>query len=129
MKYRCTRFEASGDSLTLYGIDGTAIILAENVREGDSLSVEVKKWRKERTLGQNALWHKILGEIAHATGNDLDTVKEYIKESFGIKVEFKGMLINKPSHLYTTAEWERIMEPTIALAIEYGVNVKYLTQG
>ncbi len=90
-------------------------------RQDEWLDLQIKPFRPRRTLDQNALWHKLLDMIAKETGNDLETVKSYIKEEYGYKVEFRGRLVPKPSHLYTTADWEALMGPTLALAAEYGI--------
>ena len=91
--------------------------------EDDWLVIEIKPWKPRRSLDQNAIWHKLLDLIAKETGNDLETVKAYIKEEYGYKVEFRGKLIPKPSHLYTSADWEALMGPTLALAAEYGISL------
>lgn len=120
------RIKDCGYSYLMLGCDGYEVFNALGLTKDDDLSVEIKRWRQSRSLGQNAIWHKLLSMIADKTGNDLETVKEYIKESFGIKIEFNGMLVNKPSHLYDKSEWSQIMEPTIALAIEYGVDTSWV---
>ena len=96
------------------------------VKVGDEVSVDIKKWSPSRSLGQNAIWHKLLGMIAEKTGNDLDVVKQFVKNEHGLRVEFRGEWIPKPSSQYEKKEWQLLMEPTIALAIEYGVDTSWL---
>jgi len=86
--------------------------------------IEMREWKPRRSLDQNAIWHAILGKIANATGNDLQSVKDYVKENYGLKERIFDKLVTKPSHKYTIDEWPTLMEPTIALAGEYGVDIR-----
>jgi hypothetical protein len=86
--------------------------------------IEMREWKPKRSLDQNAIWHAILGKIANVTGNDLQSVKDYVKENYGLKERIFDKLVTKPSHKYTTGEWPTLMEPTIALAGEYGVDIR-----
>lgn len=44
--------------------------------------VVIKPYRKNRSLDQNNLLHMWIQEIANQTGNDLETVKEYLRAKF-----------------------------------------------
>lgn len=45
-------------------------------------SVIVEPWKKKRSLSQNALYWRWVHEIAERTGNDNDTVHEFMKNKF-----------------------------------------------
>ncbi len=54
--------------------------------DGKQWEVTVKRWRKRRTLNQNALYWKwieeIVGHVSDATGYERDEVHEYLKQRF-----------------------------------------------
>ncbi len=54
--------------------------------DGKQWEITVKRWRKKRTLNQNALYWKwieeIVGHISDATGYERDEVHEYLKQRF-----------------------------------------------
>lgn len=102
----------------LYGFDKWA----GNV--GDSfVSIEIKRWVPRRSLSQNALWHSMLHIIAMETGNDIETIKEYIKTLWGVRIDFRGVSLPKPSHCYTSAEWDILISSTVALAGDLGIKL------
>lgn len=95
-----------------------------DLKLGTRYVLELREWKPRRSLSQNAIWHAIIGRIAHETGNDADGVKAYLKESYGLKERVFGELVTKPSHRYDISEWPMLMEPAIALAGEYGVDIR-----
>lgn len=86
--------------------------------------IELREWKPKRSLDQNAIWHAILSKIAQSQGMALDIVKEYVKEQYGLRIKAFDTFIVKPSSKYTIDEWPTLMEPTIALAGEYGVDIR-----
>lgn len=93
------------------------------------LKNEMKLWRKDRTLPQNALFHAIVGEIAAETGMDFEIVKAGLKEQYCPKLAVPrsdgGMsLIPKPTHLLDTKEMGRIIDGALAEAAFLGINTQ-----
>ncbi len=86
-------------------------------------SVEVKRYRKNRTLGQNALFHKWLSMIAEETGNDKDDIKEYYREKFIPKttrtIAGEVVLVNRSTSSLNTAEMAALMEKIHAHAATF----------
>ena len=117
------------DRARVLSIDGAQVILGlsyepRDLKTGTRYVLELREWKPRRSLPQNAIWHAIIGRIARETGNDADGVKAYLKEQYGLKERIFGELVTKPSHRYTIDEWPALMEPTIALAGEYGVDIR-----
>jgi hypothetical protein len=83
-----------------------AVIFSSDVARFDTgrYIVDIRKWKPRRSLDQNAYFHALCGEIARLTGMDRDLIKEGLKEQYGVKVEYKGRRINRPSHLMDSAE-------------------------
>lgn len=70
--------------------------------------ITVKPWRKKRTLSQNALYHKWLGEVvamvAEHTGHDHDDIHDFCKRKF---LKPRVVEINGEVHeRYTTTDLE-----------------------
>ncbi|MCF7945934.1 MAG: hypothetical protein K9L24_03680 [Spirochaetia bacterium] len=90
------------------------------------LRLELKRWRRERTLSQNSLFHAIIGEIAKNTGMCPEIVKQGIKEQYGEKVPgWKGRMMPKPSHLCNTKEMGQLIDGAIYEAAFLGIDVEY----
>jgi len=103
-----------------------AIRLQSKLLRGKSGSweVSVKRWYKKRTLNENAMFHAIVGEIAHEIAIDPAIVKEGIKENpRGPKIVWKGKQIPKPTHLCNTKEMAEYIDIAIQEAAEAGVDV------
>lgn len=85
--------------------------------------IEVKRYRKNRTLGQNALFHKWLSMIAEETGNDKDDIKEYYREKFIPKttrtIAGEVVLVNRSTSSLNTAEMAALMEKIHAHAATF----------
>lgn len=116
------------DRARVLAIDGCQLTIGLSYEPRLDLSkryvLELREWKPRRSLPQNAIWHAIIGRIANETGNAAEDVKQYVKESYGLKERIFGQLVTKPSHRYTIDEWPMLMEPTIALAGEYGVDIR-----
>jgi len=46
------------------------------------VSIEIKKWQRDRTLDQNALYWKYISIICSHTGDNIDDTHEYFKRKF-----------------------------------------------
>jgi len=116
------------DRARVLSVDGRQVVIGFNydvsLDTAKRYVIDIREWRPRRSLPQNAIWHGILQRVANATGNSLEDVKEYVKQNYGLRVKVFDKLIVKPSSKYTIAEWPTLMEPTIALAGEYGVDIR-----
>jgi len=93
--------------------------------EGDLVVIQVKKWRPQRTLPQNAYLHAVVfGTIANETGNDLDTVKDTMKDMFATTVDAKGFRhTEKTSKMSTTRMAEFIEEICRFAAVDLNIYI------
>lgn len=105
------------DLLTRLPLDGTKC-------------VEIKDFKKKRSLDQNSLLHKWLTVIADETGNSLEAVKDEMKRKFlGVVMrEFtypNGKVAMLPSLRSTTElntkEMTTFLNQIEALASEFGI--------
>lgn len=116
------------DRARVLSVDGRQVVIGfnydVNLDTAKRYVIDIREWRPRRSLPQNAIWHGILQRIASETGNSLEDVKSYVKENYGLRVKVFGKLVVKPSSKYTVSEWPTLMEPTIALAGEYGVDIR-----
>ena len=75
--------------------------------------IEWKRFRRQRTLSQNALLHKWFGIIADETGNDSDDMKEFYRKKYLPEVpkEIGGeeVLIPQSTKKLNTAEMSAFM--------------------
>jgi len=71
--------------------------------EGSRIVLTIKKWHPQRTNPQNAYLHGVVFKtIADETGNDLQTVKDTLKDKFASTVDGKGFKhIEKTSKMST----------------------------
>lgn len=94
--------------------------------EGRVYIVEIKRWYKPRSLNQNSLFHAIVSRICREDGDDLEMLKEGIKERF--KVPIRQLVgeevveIPKPSHLCDTAEMNKYIDGAMLVAAERGID-------
>ena len=62
--------------------------------EGERVVLQVKKWRPQRTLPQNAYLHAVVFKtLADYTGYTLEEIKDAMKEKFASKRDDMGLLI------------------------------------
>lgn len=59
-----------------------SVVSALPIDENSPFVVEIKPYVKKRSLDQNSLLHMWIGEIASQTGNEPETVKEYLREKY-----------------------------------------------
>lgn len=81
--------------------------------------VEVKPYKRNRSLEQNALFHKWVQIIASETGNDFDAVKEYLKRRFmapKVKEAFGEVIEVWETRKANVAEMSDLMNKTEAWA-------------
>ena len=71
--------------------------------EGKKVVLTVRQWHPQRTNPQNAYLHGVVFKtIADETGNDLETVKDTVKDMFASKTDAKGFKhIEKTSKMST----------------------------
>jgi hypothetical protein len=78
--------------------------------------VTVAEFKPRHSTGQRAKWHAQISEIARATGNDPDDVKEFLKDKYGPKREVaiggRSRLVSKPSSAYTAEEYSEMIDRT-----------------
>ncbi len=115
-------------------VEGGKLILDEqnNFRaffkafEGQQIGLVVKKWRSQRSGGQNRYFHKIVvGMIAEAAGMDPAEAKLVLKAHF-LAVDLEdGKLPRIPSTAdLDTAQMARFIEDCRRLGAEmYGLNI------
>ena len=95
-----------------------------HVRVDSRLRLDISVWKPPRTLDQNAMFHGICREIAKATGNDAELVKEAMKEQHGTRMRYGEILVVTPTHLMEPGEMSQLIEATIAEAIECGADIR-----
>ncbi len=88
------------------------------------LRIDLSVWKPPRTLDQNAMFHGLCREIAKATGNDAELVKEAMKEQHGTRMRYGDILVVTPTHLMSPGEMSELIEATIAEAVECGADVR-----
>ena len=97
-----------------------AIQQIERLNLDKDWQIEVKPYHATRTLSQNALLHKWLGIIASETGNDLDDIKDIMKQRFlpPIFVDVGGeeFETRRSTAKLTTVEMSEFMERILAFA-------------
>ena len=123
MTYKSRVVDKTRSEITLDGIDGEMFCQCEDVKDGEYVSVEIKKWRKARTQSQNAIFHALCADIARASGMNAELVKEGIKEQYGVKVEIiingDRVKVCKPSHLCDVAEMAALISGAEMELVEY----------
>ena len=91
--------------------------------------VEIKPYRRNRSLEQNALWHKHIQIIASETGNDFDAVKDYLKRRFmapKVKEAFGEVIEVRETRKANVAEMTELMDKTAAFAAqELGIRLPH----
>ena len=81
--------------------------------------VTLERYRKPRSMNQNATMHMWFGEIAEQSGNDPKSVKADLKATFLPEVEgMTGVMRIKDTHELNTVEMMDFMENIQALASE-----------
>lgn len=78
--------------------------------------VTVTEYKATASHGQKAKWHAQIGEIARDTGNDPKTIKDFLKNEFGPKVEVvihgQVRVVPKSSTRYTAEEQSEMIDRT-----------------
>jgi len=97
------------------------------MKKGRPYTLDIRLFRKPRTLPQNALLHAIIGEIARSENMDTETVKAGIKEQYGVRqrvlLKDGPVEIAKPSHLCDTREMGCLIDGAIYEAAYLGIDV------
>ena len=96
------KFKASLSNLTIDYATGEAVVslradkgVLKWVEEltGKPLLVELKEWKEKRSLNQNDLFHKLLGQLAGALGNSMARQKNIELFRYGQYDTYNGRLI------------------------------------
>lgn len=101
------------------------IHLINGLSEDKQWAITVGPYVKKRSLNQNALYWKWIGILAVDTGNDVDSVHEFVKQKFLIPkiTEIDGETIEtRSTKNLTTAEFKTFMDAFYAwAATELGI--------
>lgn len=81
--------------------------ILDDFMNGEEVVITIEKFVRERTIGQNGLFHKYVSIIAKETGNTNEDIKSHIKKHYGSRTE-QGDL--KSTRDYTTVEMKRLIE-------------------
>lgn len=81
--------------------------ILEDFSNGEEVVVTIEKFVRERTIGQNGLFHKYVSIVAKETGNTTEDIKTHVKKHYGARTE-QGDL--KSTRDYTTVEMKRLIE-------------------
>ena len=83
-----------------------------------------RKYRKRRSLGQNAKMHAMFAELAHAMGQSESSVKDWFKDEWGPKIivtiSGKQKTIPKSTANYETMEASEMIERLYQVGGEAG---------
>ena len=105
-------------------LDLRAWAIGSHVDRKTRLQLDVSVWKPPRSLDQNAMFHGLCREIARATGNDAELVKEAMKEQHGTRMRYGDTLVVTPTHLMAPLEMSELIEATIAEAVECGADIR-----
>ena len=70
-------------------LDGDFRELYDKLHEEPQLSIEIKKYRKKRSLSANAYFHVLVNKIARALGDSDDNVKKNLVLNYGVVAKDK----------------------------------------
>lgn len=90
------------------------------------IRLEASEWKPPRSVSQNDMFHGLCREIARATGNDAELVKEAMKEAHCPRMRYGDMLVVTPTHILSPGDMSALIEATIVEAIECGADTAYL---
>ena len=97
------------------------------MKKGRPYTLDIRPYRKPRTLPQNALLHAIIGEIGRNENMDPEMVKAGIKEQYGVRhrvqMRHGPVEVVKPSHLCDTREMGCLIDGAIYEAAYLGIDV------
>ena len=133
VKGRIEGFE--GDRMTLV-IDSTEVFKLPSIYQSykdKDLSVELKQFRKRRTLDQNSFFHLLIRELAFQLYGSYEKsfqelLKAGIKDLYGYKIKFKEKFIPKPSSICDTVEMGSLIEGCFMEASEQGIDMTEFLQ-
>ena len=99
--------------------------------EGERIELSVKKFKPTRTLPQNSYLHGVVfSTIANETGNDLDTVKDTLKEMFASTIDENGWRhIEKTSKMSTERISKFIEDVCRWASMEMGIYIPPPNEG
>ena len=118
-------------------VEGSPVYLLSNIvklcreKYGGYMRVKISPPYKRRTTGknsQNSKWYALVQKICEATGNDIEDVKDYLKEkAIRRGYPYRVNNLNGKIRPYSTTEVDTVqmsylIEETIQFCIEYGIN-------
>lgn len=81
-----------------------------------NLICEVKQFRAKRSLSQNRLYHMYKACISQETGQETDSLHEWLLFSFSPKIEINGCMIPKRSKALDTKEFTIFIDRMVVFA-------------
>lgn len=121
--------------------DGSLLKGIERAKLGDVITLELKVVKPQRTLPQNAQFHRLVQILAEESGYTFDEAKFYLKsravskgypqeEKNGKKLFLMNQPKGKPTHLATKTEMSILIDFSIdILARDFGVSPEVLYEG
>ncbi|MCL2480151.1 MAG: hypothetical protein FWF38_00415 [Spirochaetaceae bacterium] len=100
------------------------------LKDGRYLKLTIELWERKRTLAQNNLWHEILRKISQKTYQDIELVKQGVKDvamqEYGYTAVINpitGKDAPKPSRLATVKEMAILFDVTFIEGANCGVDL------
>jgi len=79
--------------------------------EGEKVVLQIKKYRPQRTLPQNAYLHGIVFTVlSNHTGYTLEEIKDAMKQKFASKIDDKGLVIVEQTSKMSTSRMVQFIE-------------------
>jgi hypothetical protein len=94
--------------------------------DGKRVELQIRKFRKKRTLPQNAWYFGVLiPAMAEEIGIDAEDLHEQLKQHFlSVRIDENFARVRSTTEL-STVEFSKYMEDCQRLAAEYGVDVPF----
>jgi len=87
--------------------------------EGKKIVVEIKEWKSQRTLPQNAYLHGIVFKtIGDHLGYTVEEIKEALKDKFASKIDDMGLKIVEPTHKMSNERMSKFIEDCCRFAAQ-----------
>src|SRR5690242_3059676 len=90
---------------------------------GKRIQLVLEEYKDKRSLNQNSFFHACCQLIAKDTGQDMHTIKEYVKDLYGVKVYFNGKWLLKSTARYKKEEMIALIEGLIQFAVELNIKI------
>jgi len=103
--------------------DGRSVLIVpEGLKgklEGEKYWVKVED--KVRSLDQNSILHAIMNKLAQSQDRDLEWMKQYLKERYGI-VDSEGKAVSTTK--YSTQEMGDFITKLLAICADFDIDVR-----